>query len=360
MRFDRFDYTVWVVCLVLSLAIAGLVWIGGHKPATVRELYILYRSDTDNNLYRRALSGGEAQMLTDRGDFLFDFAPAPDGNQIAFSVVNEQKGIDIWTMNRDGSGPKQLLNCGLDRCSTPIWSPDRTQLAYSRIEAGLGPGEPYSPARIWLANPISGETYRLFQNPEKIGYGPTWSPDGRKLAYSDGTNSRMVIVNLETGSEFFIPNQSGRVGSWSPDSRYMVYSDFLITDTGPNEVVNRVDFETEDILHLMGYRPNESSFSTPIWSPTGEWIATNARTSRTEVHFELFLKATEGDYGFVVANDPDFAYSNYSFDPSGRYFLFQRIPLGVAYAEAEILVIDLETMDTLMLIPSGSFPAWLP
>jgi Tol biopolymer transport system component len=448
MRFDRFDYTVWIVGLLLALIIGGLVWGGNQRGISidapveaemsskepfviqfpqpvnpesiqglfslnpdvpgevivqndqllfipqlaftpgeeytarlkagatvqdgrqvkkdhawnfsVRDPWIVYQAYEENEIYRIPLSGGQSEQLTDSDGLIFDFVPAQAGDRIAYTVINQQKGIDIWVVGRNGGGKKLLINCGLDRCSAPAWSPDGSQLAYSRAEAGLGPDEPHGAPRIWLADTRSGETMRLFSSSEKIGYGPSWSPDGRKLAYSDGVNSQLVILDLETGNEFFIPTQSGRVGSWSPDSSQMVYSDFISSDQGVIEAVNRVDFDSQDIINLFGHRPNEYSYSGPVWSPTGEKIAAVARVAQSEIKYELMLMAADADFGYTLANEPNYTYLNYCFDPTGSYLLYQRTQLSVSYPKPEILVIDLQTKEIVLSIPNASFPAWLP
>lgn len=451
MRIDRFDYTVWGICLLLAAAIVGLVWGGNQRGVTIlstippegrqvgvrgplviqfpqpinlentqglfsiepkisgeiiirgdqlvffpnqafapderytaslraglvvqdgrqvkrdyswsfsaRQPGIIYLGHEDNELYYSSLTGGESQLLTNTTGKIFDFAPSHDGTQIAYSVINEERGFDIWAMARDGSSQQILVECGLDRCATPAWSPDGTQLAYSRTEAGLGPDEPYGAPKIWLADTSTGETFRLHFDSQKIGYGPKWSPNGLKLAYSDGVNSQIVVLDIETGDEFYIPNQSGRIGSWSPDSSQLVYSDFLTNETGTVEVINLVDFDTQDILNLLGHRPNESSYSSPEWSPTGKWIAARAKANPTDIHYELMILEADAAYGFVLADDPNYAYLNHSFDPTGRYLAYQRTQLGVAYSSPEILIIDIQSKQTILSVPNASFPTWLP
>jgi Tol biopolymer transport system component len=325
---------------------------------SIRQPFIVYLGHEDNQLYRIPVTGGDPEQLTET-DSIFSFAPSLDGEKIAYAVINAQKGIDLWVMARDGSGQEMLVDCGLDRCSSPAWSPDGGQIAYTRSEAGLGPDQPYSASRIWLADTSNGESARLFLNPEKTGHSPNWSPDGSRLAYVDGVAGHIVIVEIESGDEVYVPTQTGRMGSWSPDSNQMAYSDFVATEDGAREAVLQADFIIDDIINLFGHRPNESSFSGPEWSPVDRWIAVKSRESGT-VQDELMLMAPDGLYGFVFAGDEGYTYLNYHYDPAGRYIIYQRTELGIAFAIPEVFVFDTETKQTEPVISGGAFPAWLP
>lgn len=325
---------------------------------SIRQPSIVYLGHDDYQLYRIPINGGEPEQLIENVN-IFSFSPSRDGEKITYAVINEQKGIDLWVMVRDGSDQAMLVDCGLDHCSSPAWSPDGRQIAYTRSEAGLGPDQPYSASRIWLADASTGETARLFLNPEKTGHSPNWSPDGRHLAYVDGVAGRIVIVEIENGDETYIPTQTGRMGSWAPDNNRMAYSDFVITEDGVREAVLQADFVADDIINLFGHRPNESSFSGPEWSPSKRWIAVKSRESGT-VQDELMLMAPDGLYGVVFANDEGYTYLNYHYDPAGRYIIYQQAELGVAYAIPEIILLDETTKENDLLVSDGSFPAWLP
>jgi tetratricopeptide (TPR) repeat protein len=56
------------------------------------------------------------------------------------------------------------------------------------------------------------------------GFHPTWSPDGRRLAYSHGllTASGVAVLDVESGRTELLTT-SGRNPEWSPDGRYIAF-----------------------------------------------------------------------------------------------------------------------------------------
>jgi Tol biopolymer transport system component len=56
------------------------------------------------------------------------------------------------------------------------------------------------------------------------GRGPVWSPDGRKIAFTDIGGS-IHIVNIDGTGHTQLPLESAEVGiSWSPDGRMLAFS----------------------------------------------------------------------------------------------------------------------------------------
>jgi Tol biopolymer transport system component len=77
----------------------------------------------------------------------------------------------------------------------------------------------------------------LLKEAEKIpkGYAPSWSPDGREIAYvstrNEG-NQEIYIRNVSTGAErLVLPSRPGfnintTSPGWSPDGRWLCFSTF--------------------------------------------------------------------------------------------------------------------------------------
>src|SRR5690606_14928073 len=104
----------------------------------------------------------------------------------------------------------------------------------------------------------------LHADTQKIGYGPTWSPDGQRLAYYDGIASRLVVLNILTGDEVYLPTRAGVMGSWSPDNEYMLFFDTDIQENGqPINHILRANFSTQDVLPFFDPQPQDADYSGP-------------------------------------------------------------------------------------------------
>lgn len=151
---------------------------------------------------------------------------SPDGKRIVFAKGNE--GVGIWVMNADGSDRRQVTSSDVGDLD-PQWSPTGDKIAFYRSQCGSNDADTCG---IFVVDVHGNEVVRL-----GAGRSPKWSPDGRKIAFDRATQSfstsDIFTMNAD-GSDERNLTSSDRFEispSWSPDGRYLVFQNesFLAT-----------------------------------------------------------------------------------------------------------------------------------
>ena len=152
------------------------------------------------------------------GDRVENANISPTGARAVF----ESHG-DIFTVPVEHGDIRNLTNTPGVAERDPAWSPDGKWIAYFSDESGeyalhLSPQDGISDVKkIGLGEPPS------------FFYSPTWSPDSKKIVYSD-KRLQLWYVDIEAGKPVLIdtdPYESGPGSGfnpvWSPDSRWVAY-----------------------------------------------------------------------------------------------------------------------------------------
>jgi Tol biopolymer transport system component len=330
----------------------------------VRQPQIIYLSSVTGprEVWRLPASGGQPTQLTQTDGKVYDFAVSPDGERIVYTVVNEARGSDLWIVDRDGNGPQKLVECGADVCTVPAWSPTSNRVAFSREPAGLSPGSPPGAPRVWTVDVATGQAAALYQSSEVLGYGPTWSPDGSKLAFFDGSVSSIRLLDINTSQEMLVKTLMGTVGSWSPDGQQMLFNDLNFDDTAtkPYASVNLADFSTQSIKPILGREFNWADYSVPAWSPDGAWVAISLRVPESGATKQIWLMRPDGREGRSITNDPNYTFGGYRWNAWGDALVFQRFELNKPFATPEVVVWSMATGEMKVLISDAATPEWLP
>jgi Tol biopolymer transport system component len=147
----------------------------------------------------------------------FHARPSPDGASIAFDSDRDgERGV--YVSDVEGRNVRRVSGEGF--AAIPSWSPDGRTLAFVRAE----PGQP-DLWNLWTVTLATGETRRVTSYPEGQLWGASWFPDGRQVVYSH--DDRLVVLDFATGSERIYPSpikgSPVRTPAVSPDARRVVF-----------------------------------------------------------------------------------------------------------------------------------------
>jgi TolB protein len=293
---------------------------------------------------------------------IYDFKPSPDGEWVAFSMINEQEGVDLWQIKRDGSAMQMILDCAQDRCSTPAWAPDASELAYSRESTWLGSNTINGTSRIWILDPQSGQTALLFSDTQKTGYGPEWSPDGEWLAFWDDGNTGIQIVNRSSGASFLLEAANGAAGCWAADSSKFFFSKMIAGEAMYHTVILQADLASEEIKTIFGGTSDGDGLSIdhPVCNPADAWIAVTTQPNVMIAGRALKLMNPETGVEINLSDNLALIPSNVSWTPDGQWVVYQTSELGNSLDEIEMKVWNRNTSETMLLAKGFRNPAWLP
>jgi hypothetical protein len=331
-------------------------------PFSIRSPSIVYQAFPENRseIWITDKEGTTPHRLVETDLRIYDFDASPNGEFIAYSAYNEQNGLDLWIVNRDGVAPVKLLDCGAGRCTTPSISPESTRLAYTREAPGLTPNDAPGAPRIYMLDLKDRQDGPLFEDSQILGYSPLWSPDGKWVSSFDGLQDEIRVVSLETGKQVLLPSVIGSYLSWSPDSNQLAFIDADDTLNGLRTIINIADFRTGQVKNLLGQRDVfDFGYGALAWSPVEQdQLIIGMRPLPDDPSHGLWLIDIDTIGGTTVAYKRDITYQTPRWDLWGRAILFQQFRLGEA-AQPQISFWE-SGMDEPRIVADGLSPSWLP
>jgi TolB protein len=303
--------------------------------------------------------------LTSGSGSVWDYAPAPDGRRVAFSALTPEGGSDLWVAEIGGAeigaaAPALLLACPQGFCANPSWSPDGRLLAYSLRNANEFAAAAVSPPRLFLLDVATGETAPVFADSQKLGFDARWSADGQWLAYLSPDFYGVTAYNVETGDEQFYATQTGETGAWHPQrSVFLMNEQAQIGDT---YVVHLylVDPAANTRVNLSG-ADNPVEDGSPAWSPDGQWIAfrrSELAGERKSLSKQLWIMRADGSEARPLTGDMEIDYGAPSWSADGKTLLYHRFPLKGPDIVISTWTMDMATGEQTEVARPGQRPQW--
>jgi WD40 repeat protein len=267
-----------------------------HGLLPVMPGWIAFYEDSGGIDLIKTDGSGWKQLIRGSGSFSW----SPDGQWIVFVGLNDRDDTknELFLLRADGSDQRRLTFAPHWKDS-PSWSPDGRLIAYMDFGSDGLSGDIVT---IQVDGTIS---HKLTYTPG-IESNPAWSPDGKRIAFiyqenrlspgflfvmdSDGSNRRQVSA---------VPNTYGQL-AWSPDGKQIAFDS---EGCGEIYVINLDGTGLQQLTDLPGCA------SSPTWSPDGRHIAFNASQKECcnimEMDWEIYIMNADGSGITQLTSNPD-------------------------------------------------------
>ena len=227
----------------------GIIAFNSEREGRKREVYLINADGTNE---RKWLHTPNAAGM----------AWSPDGKWVAFSQRNAKQEGNLFILElRTGKQKNitaRLRGLGMN-FSFPAWSGDGKWLTLTcRLRDEIR-------SNICIIKADGDGWKQLTNAADKHQYGgPSWSPDGEKIAFHGGG----IFVMDRNGRNRIQLSPKGRHPDWSPDGRKIAFYSNL-----HNIAQQDIYVMNADGANIVRVTNHPKSDRLPAWSPDGRWIA---------------------------------------------------------------------------------------
>jgi len=281
-------------------------------------------------------NGSDRRELTD--GTVADFFPAwsPDGHKVAFfsqrcrfSLRCPDKGVDstLVVIDVDGTG-RRVLRSGLQNPSSPVWLADGSGIVETAFRAGSG-------GAITERVDLDGSIHSA-----QVGNPRTWtSPDGSEVLTPDaeGRDATSIRISNADGSSSRVLARVPRTGArlsivgWSPDGQSIAYN------------VRSSRYGTDFATWLVRRDGTDAHpWSLPdggwldSWSADGRWILVRAKPAGAETPDHAIVARADGSNPRTIGITRDVEWT-----PRGSWLVaFRSGPIDSPGVAVGMVVVD--------------------
>ena len=261
---DRLEVTGGPVPLVASVRTAGLLSGAAHFDFSDTGT-LIYVRDSGRQAERTLVwvdrQGAEEEVRAPARAYVYPRI-SPDGSRVAVDVL-DQKDNDIWIWDfARESLTRFTFDPGQD--NYPTWTPDGKRLAFESKRNGSG-------NLYWKSADGTGQAGRLTES-DRNQSPFAFTPDGTGLLFREwdprvaGINMDVFMLTLEgaegEGEPLFASDFSEENAAISPDGRWVAYQS---EESGRPEVYVRPFPDVEE----GRWQISTNGGGTPVWAPDG-------------------------------------------------------------------------------------------